>query len=105
MTKRKKLPRGLHWDARSPYIFFKWRDAMGKQRRHSTETDDPDKALLLKLQFIEQERQKPQEVEAHTEDLGKLPLDKAADLYFAWKSAKNAASTIARERRIFKAVL
>src|SRR5947207_232668 len=104
MTKRRKLPRGLHWDARSPYIFFKWRDAMGKQRRRSTETDDPDKALLVKLQFLEQQRQNPEEVEAHTEDLGKLSLEKAADLYFAWKLAKNSASTIERERRIFNAV-
>jgi len=45
---------------------------MGKQRRHSTETDDPDKALLVKLQFLEQQRQNPEEIEAHTEDLGKL---------------------------------
>ena len=78
---------------------------MGKQRRHSTETDDPDKALLVKLQFLEQQRQNPEEIEAHTEDLGKLPLNKAAELYFSWKSAKNSAGTIQRERRIFNAVL
>ncbi|HJT54532.1 MAG TPA: hypothetical protein VJ848_11825 [Candidatus Angelobacter sp.] len=29
--KRPKLPRGLYWDAKSPYIFFKWRDPHGKQ--------------------------------------------------------------------------
>jgi integrase len=102
--KRKKLPPGLHWDSRSPYIFFKWRDAMGKQRRHSTQTNDPDEALLTKLQFLQEQRQKPQEIEAHTEDLGKLPLNKAAELYFGWKS-KNSGTTIQRERRIFKAVL
>jgi hypothetical protein len=104
-TKRKKLPRGLHWDSRSPYIFFKWRDAMGRQRRHSTQTDDPEKALLAKLQFLQEQRQKPQEIEARTEDMGKLPLHKAAELYFGWKSAKNSDDTIKREKRIFNAVL
>ena len=78
---------------------------MGKQRRRSTETDDPDKALLIKLQFLEQQRQKPEEIEARTEDLGKLPLNKTAELYFSWKSAKNSADTVRRERRIFNAVL
>lgn len=102
---RKKLPRGLHWDSRSPYIFFKWRDAMGRQRRQSTKTDDPDRALLEKLKFLDQQKQKPEEVEARTEDLGKLPLNKAADLYFNWKTAKNSTTTIQRERRIFNAVL
>ncbi len=104
-TRRRKLPRGLHWDTRSPYIFFKWRDAMGRQRRQSTKTDDPDKALLTKLQFLDQQRQRPEEIEAHTEDLGKLPLKKAEELYFSWKAAKNSAATIQRERRIFKAVI
>lgn len=102
---RKKLPRGLHWDSRSPYIFFKWRDAMGRQRRQSTKTDDPDRALLEKLKFLDQQKQKPEEVEARTEDLGKLSLNKAADLYFNWKTAKNSTTTIQRERRIFSAVL
>lgn len=78
---------------------------MGKQRRHSTQTDNPEKALLTKLQFLQEQRQKPQEIEAHTEDLGKLPLSKASELYFSWKSAKNSSTTIQRERRIFKAVL
>src|SRR6185312_13134586 len=104
MTRGKKLPPGLHWDARSPYIFFKWRDAMGKQRRHSTQTDDPVKALLVKLQFLECQRQNPEQIEAETEDLGSLSLDKAADLYFAWKLAKCSANTIERERRIFRAI-
>ena len=104
MTKRKKLPRGLHWDARSPYIFFKWTDAMGRQHRQSTETDNPNKALLTKLQFLEQRRQDPVEVEARTEDLGTLPLDKAADLYFAWKLARGCEGTIERERRTFHSV-
>src|SRR5260221_934861 len=103
--KRKKFPRGRHWDARSPYIFFKWMDAMGKQRHQSTKTDDPDKALLVKLQFLEQQRQKPEEIEAHTEDLGKLTLKQATELYFGWKSAKSSATTIQRERRIFNPVL
>jgi integrase len=60
---------------------------------------------LTKLQFLQEQRQKPQEIEAHTEDLGRLPLKKAAELYFGWKSAKNSDTTIERERRIFKAVL
>ncbi len=78
---------------------------MGKQRHRTTKTDDPDKALLVKLHFLEQQRQKPEEIEAHTEDLGKLTLMQAAELYFGWKAAKNSATTIQRERRIFNAVL
>ncbi|HET8887602.1 MAG TPA: hypothetical protein VFQ41_01760 [Candidatus Angelobacter sp.] len=78
---------------------------MGRQRRQSTKTDDPDRALLEKLKFLDQQKQKPEEVEARTEDLGKLSLNKAADLYFNWKTAKNSTTTIQRERRIFSAVL
>jgi len=78
---------------------------MGKQRRHSTQTDDPEQALLAKLQFLQEQRQKPQEIEARTEDMGKLPLHKASELYFGWKSAKSSGATIKREKRIFNAVL
>jgi hypothetical protein len=28
--KRPKLPRGLRWDPKSPYIFFSWRDQHGE---------------------------------------------------------------------------
>jgi len=55
---------------------------MGRQRRQSTKTDDPDRALREKLKFLDQQKQKPEEIEARTENLGKLPLNKAADLYF-----------------------
>jgi hypothetical protein len=70
---------------------------MGRQRRQSTKTDDPDRALREKLKFLDQQKQKPEEIEARTENLGKLPLNKAADLYFSWKSAKNSTTTIQRE--------
>jgi hypothetical protein len=56
---------------------------MGRQRRQSTKTDDPDRALREKLKFLDQQKQKPEEIEARTENLGKLPLNKAADLYSA----------------------
>jgi hypothetical protein len=29
--KRPKLPRGLRWKSDSPFIWFSWRDARGKQ--------------------------------------------------------------------------
>ena len=43
-TRRRKLPHGLHWDSRSPYIFFKWRDAMG---RHSGTLGGGERPAIL----------------------------------------------------------
>jgi hypothetical protein len=51
-------------------------------------------------QFLEQQLQNPEEIDAHAEDLGKLTLKRATELYFGWKSAKSSATTIQRERRI-----
>jgi integrase len=101
--KRPKLPRGLHWDNKSPHIFFKWRDARGKQHGQGTNTDDPAKALIFKLQFLEEQRESQDQVEVR-EDLRKLPLKKVAEMYFGWKIANCAKSTIGRERRMFKNV-
>jgi len=33
--KRQRLPRGLHWDPKSQYISFNWRDSRGKQHGQS----------------------------------------------------------------------
>jgi hypothetical protein len=72
--KRAKLPPGMHWGSRTPFILFNWRDALGKQHHQSTGTTDPHEALLFKLKFLEEREQNAGEVEAEAaEDLGKLP--------------------------------
>src|SRR5712692_6993974 len=103
-NKKSKLPRGLRWKSDSPYIWFSWRDSRGKQHQESTQTNDPAKALAFKLQFMEKLHQGIEESNAQASDMGKLPLKRVAELYFDWKAANNTASTIARERRIFKRV-
>jgi integrase len=104
--KRPKLPRGLHWDGRSPFIFFNWRDALGKQHHQSTSKTDPQEALLFKLKFLAEREAKLEETEADAaEDLGRLPLSKVSEMYFGWKTAKSSAATVERERRIFKPIL
>jgi integrase len=104
--KRARLPRGLHWDGKSPFIFFNWRDALGKQHHQSTGTTGPQEALLFKLKFLAEREENLEETEADAaEDLGRLPLSKVCEMYFGWKTAKSSAATIERERRIFKPVL
>lgn len=111
-----KLPRGLRWKTDSPYIWFSWRDHLGKQHQQSTETSDPAKALAFKLQFLEDaaqrresESQIPEEErrksESHIPELKKLPLAQAAEFYFDWKTADTSSTTVARERRILKPIL
>jgi hypothetical protein len=51
--KRPTLLRGLRWKADSAYVWFSWRDHLGKQHQQSTETSDPAKALAFELQFLE----------------------------------------------------
>jgi hypothetical protein len=46
------LPRGLRWKSDSPYIWFSWRHARGKQHQKNSETNDPAKALGIKLDFL-----------------------------------------------------
>jgi integrase len=104
-NRRPKLPPSFHWDGRSPFIFFSWRDALGKQHHQSTKTDDPARALLFKLNFLKNREESLEETEAQAEDLGKLTLEKVSEMYFGWKSAKNSTATIERERRIFRPVL
>jgi hypothetical protein len=73
--RRPKLPRGLHWDGRSPFVFFNWRDALGKQRHQSTSKTDPQEALLFKLKFLAEREEKLEETEADAaEDLGRVPI-------------------------------
>jgi hypothetical protein len=50
--KQQKLPRGLRWDPKSPYIFFSWRDERRKLHQKSTEKTDPAEALLFKIRFL-----------------------------------------------------
>lgn len=102
--KRPKLPRGLRWKADSPFIWFSWRDARGKQHQRNTETADPAKALGIKLDFLANKQEEIEEIKTQVEDMGRLPLSRVAELYFAWKAASSAALTIGRERRIFEPV-
>src|SRR5262249_1642799 len=102
--KRPKLPRGLRWKSDSPFIWFSWRDARGKQHQKNTETTDPAKALGTKLESLASAQQEIEQIKTQSEDMGKLPLSRVADVYFEWKAASSAAVTIERERRIFNSV-
>ena len=102
--KRPKLPRGLRWKCDSPFIWFSWRDARGKQHQKNTETTDPAKALGIKLDFLAGKQQEIEHIQTQSEDMGKLPLGRVADLYFEWKAASSATVTIERERCIFNSV-
>ena len=53
--KRPKLPRGLRRHSESRFIWFTWYDSQGRQHKKSTETSDPEKALLFKMRFLEQQ--------------------------------------------------
>jgi len=64
LQKRAKLPRGLHWDGKSPFIFFNWRDAFGKQHHQSTGATGPQVALLFKLKFLADREKKLEETDA-----------------------------------------
>ena len=102
--KRAKLPRGLRWHSESRFIWFTWYDSQGRQHKKSTETGDPQKALLFKMRFLErQETRQADQVESP--DLTQASLASVAELYFDWKLANNSAETVARERRMFKNVL
>jgi len=102
--KRAKLPRGLRWHSESRFIWFTWYDSQGRQHKKSTETTDPEKALLFKMRFLEQQEiRKADGVESA--DLTGESLASAAKLYFDWKLANNSPETVSRERRMFKNVL
>ena len=103
-TKRTKLPRGLRRKSDSPFIWFSWRDARGKQHQRNTETSDPAKALGIKLDFLASAKQEIEQIKTQSEDIGKLPLSRIAELYFEWKAASSSAATIEREGRIFNPV-
>src|SRR5215470_15530037 len=104
--KRAKLPPGLHWGRKTPFLLFNWRDSLGKQHHQSTGTADPQQALLFKVKFLADQEERLEETEAEAaEDLGKLPLSKVSEMYFGWKTAKSSAATVVRERRIFKPLM
>jgi integrase len=102
--KRPGLPRGLRWHSESQFIWFTWRDAAGRQHQKSTETTDPAKALIFKMQFL-QEKETPTTNYVESTDLTNEPLDQVAKLYFDWKLANNSSDTVSRERRMFKNVV
>jgi integrase len=104
-TKRPKLPRGLRWRSNSPFIWFSWRDSRGKQHQQSTETANPAEALSNKLRFLATQEHERADFKAQANEMGKLPLERVAELYFNWKAASSSARTIERERRIFVPVL
>ena len=102
--KRPKLPRGLRWDPKSSYICFSWRDVRGSQHQQSTHSADPAEAMAFKLNFLREKKDTAQERRVQSEDRSRLPLEKAAELYFNWKAADISPRTIAREKRLFKSV-
>jgi hypothetical protein len=102
--KRPKLPRGLRWKSTSPHIYFSWRDERGNQHQQSTNTADPAEAMAFKLKFLREKTDGAKERKQLSEDRSRLPLEKAAELYFNWKAADISPRTIARERRLFKSV-
>jgi integrase len=102
--KRPKLPRGLRWKSDSPFIWFSWRDSRGKQHQKNTETTDPGKATSFRLDFLANAEQEIEQIKTQSEDMGKLPLSRVADLYFEWKAASSTAGTVERERRMFNSV-
>src|SRR6266446_156245 len=51
---RPRLPRGLYWRPRSPYIWARFRDADGRPVRESTETAHPDKAWRIRERKLEE---------------------------------------------------
>lgn len=104
-SKKPKLPRGLRWKSDSQFIWFSWRDKRGRQHQQSTEKTDPAEALAEKQKFLAKEEQEREELKAQENDMGKMPLKQVAELYFSWKAASSAASTILRERRVFAPVL
>lgn len=105
--KRKKRPqllRGLHWKSDSPYIHFKWRDTRGKQHQTSTETANPQQAMLFRLQFLQDAEDRLEQLQRPRANYGRLSLKEVSRLYFEQKAADHAAGTIARERRLFRKV-
>ncbi len=104
-TKRPKLPRGLRWRSNSPFIWFSWRDSRGKQHQQSTETANPAEALSNKLKFLAKQEHEREDFKAQANEMGKLPLERVAELYFNWKAASSSPRTIERERRIFSPVV
>ena len=102
--KRPKLPRGLRWKPTSPHIYFSWRDERGSQHQQSTDTADPAEAMAFKLKFLRDSKDAAHERKQLSEDRSRLPLEKAAELYFNWRAAdisahRCARKTIVQERR------
>jgi hypothetical protein len=56
--KRPRLSYGLRWHTKSQYIWFTWYDAKGRQHKKSTESTDPDKELLFKIRFLEEQKER-----------------------------------------------
>jgi len=54
--KRPRLSNGLRWHAKSQFIWFTWYDPKGRQHKKSTESTDPDEALLFKIRFLEEQK-------------------------------------------------
>ena len=94
--KRPKLPRGLRWDPKSCYICFSWRDVRGSQHQQSTHSADPAEARAFKLNFLREKKDAAQSETCSRKDSSRLPLEKAAELYFNWKAADISSRTMGR---------
>jgi hypothetical protein len=60
----------------APYIFAKWHDAHANQHGQCTYANEPAKALINKLQFLEKQRDTRERREIEGRRSGKVPLKK-----------------------------
>lgn len=65
----------------------------------------PAEALSNKLRFLAKREHEREDFKAQANEMGKLPLERVAELYFNWKAASSSPRTIERERRIFAQVI
>jgi hypothetical protein len=63
------------------------------------------KALIYKLQFLEEPRETLQHQEIETEDMGKLPLKEVSEWTLTGRTANSNRPTVERECRMFQRVL
>lgn len=104
--KRPRLSNGLRWHTKSQFIWFTWYDAKGRQHKKSTESSDPDQALLFKIRFMEEQKDREEsKSDPETPGMRNMSLERAAQLYFEWKLANNSRETVAREQRLFTTVI
>jgi hypothetical protein len=51
------------------------------------------------LRFLAKQEHEGEDFKAQANEMGKLPLERVAELYFNWKAASSSPRTIEREHR------